>query len=63
MRAWSDAAVAYLGTRTRNVVNPEPTDSDYRAMLDLMTEARDQAAGHRRDDVIGNLAALRDGGG
>ena len=60
MRAWSDAAVAYLGTRIRNVVNPDATDTAYRAMLDLMTEAMDRATWQGRDDVIGNIAALRD---
>lgn len=62
MRAWTDEAVAYLGTRIRGVVNADATDTAYRAMRALMSEAMDRALAQRREDVISNIARLREEG-
>ena len=60
MRAWTNAAVEYLGTRIRGVVNPDATDTAYCAMLTLMGDAMDRSAREERDDVITNIGRLRD---
>lgn len=62
MRAWTDEAVTYLGTRIRGVIDPHATDTAYRAMLALMGEAMDHAVKDTREDVISNIARLRDDG-
>lgn len=62
MRAWTDEAVTYLGTRIRGVVDPNATDTAYRAMLTLMSEAMDHALLSTREDVISNIARLREDG-
>lgn len=63
MREWTTQMIDYLGVLLRGVPNSgDVGDTAFRAMTAYMNQVLDAALGSPQEDVVGNLARLRESG-